>query len=144
MFRIHRLFIKTAIIYFVLGVLLGGFLLLNKALRTIPYPYALVTVHNHLITVGFIAMMIMGVAYWMFPRQPGTTKEAVAKDPLAWVNYILLNLGLILRAVAEPFYPASWTRGALAASAILQTLGVLSFVVGIWNRVRPPSTFPRM
>ena len=31
MFRIHRLFIKTAIAYLVLGVGLGGWLLLQKA-----------------------------------------------------------------------------------------------------------------
>ncbi len=144
MFRIHRLFIKTAIVYLLLGVLLGGSLLLMRAVRGTLAAYSLITIHTHMIGVGTILNMIMGVAHWMFPREPGVTKEIVARDPLAWWNYLLLNLGLLLRLLFEPLFPALSARVALGVSAFLQVLGVVLFVACIWKRVRAPSTFPQM
>ncbi len=36
----------------------------------VPLHYQIITAHVHLLLVGFILMMIMGVALWMFPRLP--------------------------------------------------------------------------
>ena len=69
-----------------------------------PLPnHVFITVHNHLIVVGFFLMIVMGVAYWMFPRQAGTTPREAARDPLAWAGYVSLNTGLLMRAFVEPF-----------------------------------------
>ena len=142
MFRIHRLFIKTAIVYLVLGVGLGGWLLLRKAASGEGSSHDLALVHTHLLLVGFMLMMVMGVSNWIFPRQPGVGKEARARDPLAWGNYLLLNAGLILRVLAEPLLPLPPARVTLGLSAPLQVAGVLLFVRGIWRRVRAPSVVP--
>ena len=69
-------------------------------------------------------------------------KEARARDPLAWGNYLLLNAGLILRVLAEPLLPLPPARVTLGLSALLQVAGVLLFVRGIWRRVRAPSVVP--
>ncbi|MBI1745169.1 MAG: hypothetical protein HYR55_01105 [Acidobacteria bacterium] len=138
MLSLHRLFIKTAVVYLMLGSGLGGFLLLNKGWFQIGVPHELITIHNHIISVGFILMMIMGVAYWMFPRPAGVPLQKTAREPLAWANYFLLNVGLILRIVSEPFPQRPGTGKLLGLSALLQMLGLAAFVLGIWKRVRFP------
>lgn len=138
MLTLHRLFIKTALVYFLLGIAMGAFLLMNKAWPEVKIPYVFITLHNHILTVGFILMMIMGVAYWMFPRLPFTRVEAMASDALAWASYFLLNSGLILRVVFEPLQSHGFARALLVLSGITQFLGILMFVFAIWKRVYFP------
>ena len=114
-------------------------MLLNKGWFKIGIPHEFVTLHNHLISVGFIMMMIMGVAYWMFPRPLGVALRDVSRDPLAWANYLLLNSGLILRLTLEPFPNMEMADRGLILSSLLQMLGIFMFVISIWKRVRFPA-----
>ncbi len=139
MLTLHRIFIKTALLYLLSGFLLGALLLLGKGGWFVPtLPEVYVTLHTHLIAVGFFLMLVMGVAYWMFPRLPGTTPQMAARDPLAWVSYVLLNGGLLLRVVFEPMLPAPAARPAMLISAIAQVGAVLFFLLAIWRRIRMP------
>lgn len=138
MLTLHRLFIKTAVIYLLLGTALGGFMLANKGWFRMEIRHEFITVHNHLISVGFIMMMIMGVAYWMFPRPSGQVLRDVARDPLAWANYFLLNAGLILRVIFEPFSDSGLAVRLLVVSSLLQMFGIFLFVLSIWKRIRFP------
>lgn len=142
MFRIHRFFLRSALVCLLLGVGLGVFLQLERALQSRPHDWWVVHLHNHLLTVGFFMQMVMGVAQWMFPRRPGVPKDAPATDPLAWANWSCLNAGLLLRALVEPFHPSEGTGPLLAASAVLQGAGVLLFIVVIAPRIRGPWAFP--
>ncbi|MBI4457251.1 MAG: hypothetical protein HY644_15335 [Acidobacteria bacterium] len=139
MLTLHRLFVKTAIVYLILGTALGGFMLANKGWFRINMPHHFVTIHNHMISVGFVMMMIMGVAYWMFPRPSGVPLREVGREPMAWANYFLLNLGLILRFVFEPFADWQPAGNLLIISSLLQMLGISMFVVSIWKRIRFPA-----
>jgi len=134
---IHRLFIKTAVIFLLLGVLAGAWMLLAQA-GTLPSgPPALFTVHIHLLGIGFFLMMVCGVAFWMFPRKTGESREQAARDPLAWTSYGLLTVGLALRSAAL-LLPVGWNHTLLAVSAFLQVGGVLAFGIAIWPRIYLP------
>ena len=137
MLRIHRLFIKTALVYLVLGVLAGAWMLLRQAGLPLPEVENLYTVHIHLLGVGFFLMMVCGVAFWMFPRKTGETREQAARDPLGWASYCLITVGLAVRCLAL-LLPAVFGGVMLAASAFLQAGGVLAFAVAIWPRVYLP------
>lgn len=50
--------------------------------------------------VGWVTQMIIGVAFWMFPKY--TRERPRGSEALAWITYVLLNVGLLLRAIAEP------------------------------------------
>jgi heme/copper-type cytochrome/quinol oxidase subunit 1 len=141
MLLLHRTFIRLALSFLLAGIGLGSLMQARKALGLAPLPYAAVTVHSHLLTVGFMLNMVMGVAHWMFPRLPGATAVKAARDPLAWANLTCLNAGLVLRAVSEPWSGDGWPAGLLA-SAVLQPAGVVLFVLAIWNRVRFPLPHP--
>ena len=141
MLQIHRLFIKTALLYLLLGVAAGGWMLLARAGWVPSAPPNLYTVHIHLLGVGFLLMMICGVALWMFPRKAGESREHAAHDPLSWVSYFLIAGGLAVRVAGE-FLPDRFGNALLAASVFLQVGGVLAFVLVIWPRIYLPGAKP--
>ena len=101
----------------------------------------LYTIHIHLLGVGFLLLMVCGVAQWMFPRKSGESREQAARDPLGWTAYLLITVGLAVRVIGE-LLPAVFRSGLLAASVLMQVGGVLAFVVAIWPRVYLPSAKP--
>ncbi len=98
---------------------------------------ALRPVTVHLFTVGWITQMIFGVAVWMFPR--ASRERPRGRVGLALATYGLLNAGLVLRVVAEPFHtlrPGPLTGWPLAVSAALQVAAATLFAAYIWGRVK--------
>ncbi len=131
-----RVFVKTSLLYLLAGLLTGVILALRGWVRLPPLLTALAPVYFHLLMLGWIAQLIFGVVYWMFPKY---SKEAPrGRAWLAWGVYGLLNIGLLLRAIAEPVqavYGGGW-GGALVISAVLQWLAGVGFVVNTWSRVK--------
>jgi hypothetical protein len=136
MLLLHRLFLRFALLYLLAGTALGVVLEVSRGLGSGSWPYAAVTLHVHLLGVGFLFNIVMGVAHWMFPRLPRTTAAEAARDPLGWANLVALNSGLLLRVAAELGGPGLGRAHVFAAG--LQGAGVVLFVVAIWRRVRFP------
>jgi len=90
--------------------------------------------------VGFMLMMVMGVATWMFPRP---ARDDIAYRPeLAEAVYWVMTVTTGLRALAEilaGLSPSSVLRLVIAAGGLGQVLGALLFVANMWRRVRMPS-----
>lgn len=137
MLLIHRLFIKTALVYLVLGVMAGAYMLLRQAGAPLPEITPLYTVHIHLLGLGFFMMMVCGVALWMFPRKSGETREEAARDPLAWAAYYSIAIGLAVRCLAL-LLPTVLGNVVLGVSAVVQFAGVATFAIAIWPRVYLP------
>lgn len=104
-----RTFIKTALIYLALALALGIALAFGATNGLFP-------VYIHLLVFGWLTQLIFGVVYWMFPKY--STQKPRGHESLGWVTYALLNLGLILRAIAEPFQTSPGIL--LVLSAIFQ------------------------
>lgn len=101
---LSRWCVRCALIYLVVGMGVGSWLLIEQANGHAPgttWP----VLHAHLLLVGFLLLLIMGVAHWMFPRVHGTR---VGRGG-GWVAFALVNAGLILRVLAEP--RVNWERG---------------------------------
>jgi hypothetical protein len=60
----------------------------------IPFSHAYYGAIRHAITVGFISMMIVGVAAKVVPTLRGVGPE---KLPALWLPFVLINLGCLLR-----------------------------------------------
>lgn len=142
MLTLHQLFIKTGLAFLVFGTLLGASMQAGEALGK-SVPANAMTVHIHLMAIGFALMMIMGVAYWMFPRPSGETPREAARDPLAWTSYFLLVPGLLLRGLGYLVLSPAPARPVLVLSAALQATGVFCFVFAIWKRVGMPRAYYR-
>lgn len=132
-----RVFIKTGLIYLVLALLAGFLLLLHEATPMPALVLSFRPVYFHLFMVGWVTQLIFGVAWWMFP--PISREQQRGKETPFWFVYFALNVGLLLRAVAEPLYGLhveTFWRQALMLSALLQFSAGLVFVISLWPRVR--------
>jgi hypothetical protein len=134
---VTRLFIKTGLVYFVLAFAINLIASLG-AVVTLPRVFIAVgPVYVHLLVVGWITQVIIGVAHWMFPIV--SRERPRGRERLIWITYGLLNLGLVLRLLAEPAQavaPNPFWGWLLAVSALTQWLAGLFFVIALWPRVK--------
>jgi hypothetical protein len=124
---LSRLYVRTALVWLATGTTLGGIILWSKA-SPIPGAWQLLTAHITLVTWGWILQLSLGVAYWILPRF-GAERP---RPYLAAIAYSLINAALVIGAVAS-LLPLPWP-GILVAT--LELLGLLSFALHAWPRVR--------
>jgi cbb3-type cytochrome oxidase subunit 1 len=132
-----RRYLKTAVAFLILGVALGVYMLARRELWGVwPTPWW-TSAHTHAILVGFVMMMILGVALWMFPRP---TKDDRQFDPrLAEAAYWCLALGTAARVGGELLRPIRADlalRWTVVAGGGAQALGLVLFFWTMWTRIR--------
>ncbi|MGA2382533.1 MAG: hypothetical protein ABSG61_03780 [Gemmatimonadales bacterium] len=132
-----RLYLRTAFVLLALGLVTG--LWLEFQLTTGgTISHGMIVAHVHLLLVGFLVMMIVGTALWLFPRS-GRGQPIGPYPNLVAFAYALLTAGTLVRAVTEFFDVALdsqlWAYVRLAA-ATAQVAGVLIGIVALWGRVR--------
>ncbi len=138
MHTITRWYVKTSFVYLVAALLLALLLALAQVVTLPRLLAAAGPVFFHLFLVGWVTQLIMGIVFWLFPK--ASRERPRGREDLAVFAYVTLNLGLILRVVAEPVVTvvtatAPW-QWALVISALLQWLAGLAFVVNSWGRVK--------
>jgi hypothetical protein len=134
-----RRYIKTSLIFLVVGLLLGGYLIVAEFVIGRYPPRLFITAHVHLLLVGFMLMIVMGVATWMFPRPAAASGRY--RPGLAEAVYWIMTVSTALRAVGEvtaPFVTSPALRVLIAAAGLGQLVGAGLFVVNMWSRVRMP------
>ena len=134
---ITRTYAKAALVYLVAALAAGIFVALRPLVDAPRFIGGLTPVYFHLFMVGWVTQLIIGVAYWMFPKY---SKELPRGHGwLAWATFALLNAGLLLRVVAESAQAtdaaAAWTWG-LPISALLQWIAGMAFVINTWPRLK--------
>jgi hypothetical protein len=137
---IARAFVKAAFLYFVVAFVLSALMMLDRWLSFSRWLRVVYVSQLHLLMVGWITQLAIGVAYWMFPRfLKVQDSRPRGSDTLAWAVFICLNVGLLLRFVFEPFYlmgPESWLAALMVLSGVLQALAAVGFGLLIWGRIR--------
>jgi hypothetical protein len=129
-----RWLVKTAMVWLVAALLLGVAMQLPVAAR-LPVLRSVWPTYLHLLVVGWLTQLIFGVAFWLFPRY--SAERPRGSEPLGWVAYGLVNLGLLLRLAGEPWRAAGGDAVAtLLLSAAAQLVAVWLFVLNTWPRVR--------
>jgi cbb3-type cytochrome oxidase subunit 1 len=134
-----RRYVKTSFAFLALGLLLGGWILVAEFVLGRYPPRMHVTAHVHLLLVGFMLMIVMGVATWMFPRP--ARDDARYRPGLAEAVYWIVTVSTALRAAGEllaPFFGAAGWRLLIAVAGLGQLAGAALFVVNMWPRIRMP------
>jgi hypothetical protein len=135
--RLTRWYLRSSLIYLVVALFIGLVLAARPILGLPPSVANLRPVFFHLFVVGWITQLIFGVVYWMFPKYSGETPYRSVK--LAWTTFILLNIGLLARALIEPtlnlISAPIWSQ-LLTLSATLQFIASVAFVINSWARVK--------
>jgi hypothetical protein len=114
-----------------LGVVLGYLMLLRRDLWGVFPSPGWRSAHTHLIMVGAVLQLIIGTAWWLFPRPPRDAPQA--PEAALHATWWALTLGTLLRAGAEI---ATWPPGALLGGTC-QVVGITAALVGLRRRVVP-------
>jgi len=136
MFELARRYVRTSLVFAVASVLLGMHMIAQR-FSDKPQPlYWLPTAHGHVFLVGFVTMMIMDVAIWMFPRPRGPRYSPLVSEVCYW----LITVGTAVRAIGEIAASYSTVKFWLWLSAtggFAQGIAILLFVANIWTRIVP-------
>lgn len=135
--KLSRWFIKAGLIYFVLSLFLGIGLKFQYGFTSLNFLAYFTAVYYHLLVIGWITQIIMGISHWMFPRF--SKKNPRGYELLGWLAFACLNLGLVLRIFSEPFvlsHPSILLKTTVLFSAVLQWSAGVLYVVHIWGRIK--------
>jgi len=124
-------FIRASLVWLGVGVLLG------LAMAVAP-SHALVyrPAHLHANLLGFVSMMIFGVAYHVIPRFSG---NPLRRPALAQAHLWLAKVGLVAMVAAWMVRAAAPTVSAwlLPLGALLSASGTGSFIWNLWHSLGP-------
>ena len=135
-----RRYIKTSFVFLVTGLVLGGYILVSEFVFGAYPPRLFITAHVHLLLMGFMLMIVMGVATWMFPRP--ARDDPGYRPGLAEAVYWLMTGGTALRSAAEILGDVSGARAlrlVIVAGGLAQLAAAGLFVLNMWRRVRMPA-----
>ncbi|HEY0020240.1 MAG TPA: cbb3-type cytochrome c oxidase subunit I [Longimicrobium sp.] len=130
-----RRFIRGSLVWLGVGVLIG------VAMAVQPAAAAFRTAHMHANLLGFVSMMIFGVAYHVIPRFTG---RPLHNPRLAEVHLWAANLGLAGMVCGFILRVVRWELGmaVLAVGAVLSAAGAFLFIHNIWRTLDAPAPRP--
>lgn len=127
-----RTFVKASLAWLAVGVTLG------VAMAAHPPWVVYRPAHLHANVLGFVAMMIFGVAYHVIPRFSG---HPLHSPTLARAHVWLANAGLL--AMVGGFALVAQGRRAgtllLAAGGLASALGAYAFAYNLWRTIDGPA-----
>jgi heme/copper-type cytochrome/quinol oxidase subunit 1 len=138
MFTMVRRFIKTAVAFLGIGLLLGAYLLVQRELQgRFPHPY-LVSAHVHAVGVGFVMFLILGVALWLFPKPPkDDTRYRPGRIAAAYWILLVATAGRFVSEALRAAIDAPWLRLIVLLGGFGQIVGLALYFFTMWTRIRP-------
>lgn len=132
-----RAFLKSSLAWFGTGVTLGA------VMSAWPSAAAYRTAHFHMNLMGFVAMMIFGVAYHVIPRFLG---HPLHNRRMAEVHWWVANLGLAVLTVGFALIPLVGSRAypVQGVGGTLSAVGAYLFIYNIWRTIDGPTVLKRV
>lgn len=127
MSKITVWFIKSALIYLLLAMLLG----LHMAVSGTAYPYR--PIHAHFNLLGWMSMMIYGVGYHILPRFSG---KPLYSDRLAEWQFYLANIGLVGMAIGWIIKTMHGDNKILLIFSIIEASSAVMFVINMFKTIK--------
>ncbi len=121
-------FIKSAMVYLILAVLMG----IHMSMEGPKYP--LLQIHTHLNLLGWMSMMIFGVAYHILPRFSGTQ---LWSEKLSVWHLVLANIGLLGMTAGWVLISLEYSKYTLLTFSIIEALSIFCFVLNMFKTIKP-------
>ena len=126
-----KAFLKASVFWLAMGTTLG------VAMGAKPAWSIYRTAHLHMLLLGFVAMMIFGVAYHVVPRFAGNPLRSTRAAGLHWwlanIGLAVMVVGFVLRAQGRPVSSRLLGVGGSAAAAGAYIFGFL-----VWRTLDKP------
>ena len=134
--RFVRGFLKASLVWLTLGVTLG------VAMAAHPVWTVYRTAHMHMLLLGFVTMMIFGVAYHVIPRFAGFPLHS--RRAATW-HWWMSNAGLALMVCGFMARAHGRAEGTpvLAVGGVLSALGAYTFAWVLWHTLDGPAELRR-
>lgn len=139
-----RCAIRMALLYLLLGFVIGGLLISAKAGVVDARVWLWLPAHVDILLVGWMIQLAMGMAYWILPHlriSAQTDHLTRGRSALAWLAFVLLNVGLGLAAgsgILRYWLPDFlWLSNTFPLGIVLQVLALIIFAIYTWSRVIP-------
>jgi cbb3-type cytochrome oxidase subunit 1 len=127
-----KAYLKASLAWLALGVTLG------VAMAAHPVWTVYRPAHMHMVLVGFVTMMIYGVAYHVIPRFAGfalySRRAAIAQWWMANFGLTLMVAGFAVRANGPAFGTPLLASGGVVAAA-----GAYTFAYVMWRTIDGPA-----
>lgn len=135
--RLSAVMVRASFVWLLAGVVVGGLMLSDRSLPGDWRLWASPT-HGHILFVGWFLQFALGIGFWLLPRRRTPERPLGYAEGIAYGAVVALNLGLGLRALAEPAERSGtsewWTQALLLGSSALQIGAVALFVALLWPR----------
>lgn len=129
--RLSVYFVRASLIHLFLGFTIGGLMLANKGVMISATIWSLLPLHIEFAFVGWMIQLAMGVAFWILPRfRKGAPR---GDERLSWLALVLVNAGIILVTLDAALDP----QGFAITGRIFEILGLVTFALGNWRRIKP-------
>lgn len=123
--------IRGALAYLVAGFSLGALLLASKGISLPAGLWRWLPVHFELLLVGWLIQLVMGVAYWIFPRF-GMTPRARGREGLGWLALALLNGGVWMTCLGMLRDQST----VMIVGRGIEVLAAAVMALNVWTRTR--------
>ncbi len=127
MSKITVWFIKSAMVYFMLAIILG----LHMSVSGTQYPY--MPIHAHFNLLGWMSMMIYGVGYHILPRFSG---RPLYSEKLAEWQVYLANIGLIGMAIGWIVKSSRGDTKILFIFSLVEAAAAMFFVFNMFKTIK--------
>jgi len=126
-----KAFLKASVTWLGIGVTLG------VAMAVHPEYIIYRPAHVHMNLLGFVTMMIYGVAYHVIPRFTG---HQLQSRRLAEIQWWLANSGLLLMVTGFVLAPHAvpFAIVALGTGGVLSATAAYCFVYNVWRTIDGP------
>jgi cbb3-type cytochrome oxidase subunit 1 len=124
-----RAFIRSSLVWLGIGLLIGLSMAMWPGSHLVYIP-----AHTHANLLGFLSMMVFGVAYHILPRFSG---RPLVSPALARAHVWIANIGLALQVGGFLIRPQWRVPGMIgvAVGGTLSAIGGFCFIYNIWRTV---------
>ena len=132
-------FIRAAYAWLLFAMAMLPFLIVYGVLTHQGFAHSFMGSHRHAYTVGFISMMILGVASRVVPILAGVDSERVSR---LWGPFILLNVGCagrVLLQVLTDFFPAT-AFSLVGLTGFIEVIALGWWGVELWHTMNLAKT----
>ena len=124
--------VRASLIYMGIGFLFGAMILHHKGIPIFNWTWLLLPSHIELMIFGWTMQFVMGIAFFILPRFSDRDNR-YGLEYLGWWTFYLLNGGICLSAIAQSFSQKAF----ILSGRLLVLIAVVTYIVMIWQRVKP-------